>query len=67
MVGVWHRWLAVERYAVRAGRRAARTLGMLPEYPDLLPVIDSFNLSRVREAIRVVREARRAGKVLLAG
>ena len=40
---------------------------MLSEHPDLLPLIGSFGLAEVREAIRAVREVRRPGKVLLAG
>lgn len=40
---------------------------MLSKYSDLLPVIDSFNLSQVQEAIHVVRTTKRPGKVLLTG
>lgn len=40
---------------------------MLSEHPDLLPVIDSFSLAKVQEAIRTVRTTRRPGKVLLTG
>jgi NADPH:quinone reductase-like Zn-dependent oxidoreductase len=40
---------------------------ILLEYPDLLPVIDSFSLSQVQEAIHVVQTINRPGKVLLTG
>jgi NADPH2:quinone reductase len=40
---------------------------MLSENPELLPVIESFNLLQVQEAIRTVRETRQPGKVLLIG
>lgn len=40
---------------------------MLSDHPDLLPVIDSFNLSRIQEAIHTVLETHRPGKVLLVG
>lgn len=53
-----------------AGRLAAaqkQLWAMLEEHPGLLPVIDTFPLSRVQEAIRVVRTARSPGKVLLTG
>ncbi|MHB1605858.1 MAG: alcohol dehydrogenase catalytic domain-containing protein [Leptospirales bacterium] len=40
---------------------------MLSAHPDLLPVIGSFSLSRVQEAIRTVRTMHRPGKVLLTG
>jgi NADPH:quinone reductase len=39
--------------------------GMLSEDPNLLPVIQCFSLSEVKEAIRVVYEMRQPGKVLL--
>ncbi len=40
---------------------------MLSQCPDLLPVIASFNLSQIHEAINVVRTAKRPGKVLVVG
>ena len=40
---------------------------MLAEYPDLLPVIGSFTLSQVQDAVRAVRTIKRPGKVLLMG
>jgi NADPH:quinone reductase-like Zn-dependent oxidoreductase len=40
---------------------------MLASDPDLLPVIDRFDLAHVQEAIRTVRETHRPGKVLLVG
>ena len=39
--------------------------GMLSEDPNLLPVIQCFSLSEIKEAIRVVHEMRQPGKVLL--
>jgi len=40
---------------------------MLSEYPDLLPVIASFSLSQIQEAIHAVRTINHPGKVLLIG
>lgn len=40
---------------------------ILSEYPDLLPVIASFSLSQVQEAIHVVRTTNHPGKILLIG
>ena len=40
---------------------------MLSSNPDLLPVVDRFDLSRIQEAIRTARETHRPGKVLLVG
>lgn len=40
---------------------------ILSECPDLLPVIDSFSLSQIHEAINVVRTTKRPGKVLVTG
>ena len=40
---------------------------MLAEHPDLLPVIGSFTLSQVQDAVRAVRTIKRPGKVLLVG
>ncbi len=40
---------------------------MLAEHPDLLPVIGSFTLFQVQDAVRAVRTIKRPGKVLLMG
>lgn len=47
------------------GIGAAGAVEILAEQPDLLPVIDTFNLTQIQEAINAVRSAQRAGKVLL--
>jgi NADPH:quinone reductase-like Zn-dependent oxidoreductase len=39
---------------------------ILSSNPNLLPVIDRFDLSRIHEAIRATHDARKPGKVLLA-
>ncbi len=40
---------------------------ILSDHPELLPVIDSFSLSRIQEAIHTVYETHCPGKVLLVG
>ena len=40
---------------------------ILSSNPNLLPVIDRFDLSRIHEAIHATRDAHKPGKILLAG